>query len=205
MGLCAKPAKTLADEIRGRLSRQQFWKLRYFFIPVSFVPEYQIDAHVAACVISPEAKTVDYVCSGGDTGLPDSPRSDGAMCLQKIFTWLAEFIGNEEGSAFIPSEWKLRTRAGRLQNLWRGDCGVYTVTHIMALAFGYGFKEEQGAFPKEHQARIIKRRKRYVQDLMFGGFKLYEEGSSNCEYFPSALVRPLLMTLSSAILPNYCK
>ena len=120
--------------------------------------------------------------------MPNSIRSDGAMCIPRIFTWLAEFIGNEEGSTFVPSEWKLRTMAGKLQNLWRGDCGVYTVTHVMALAFSYGFKDELGAFPKDHQVRIMKRRKRYVQDLMFGGFKLWEEGSDNCESFPSTRI-----------------
>lgn len=141
---------------------------------------------------------------GGDSGLPDSPRSDGANCIPQIFAWLAEFIGNEEGRVFVPAEWKLRTRAGRLQNLWRGDCGVYTVTHVMALAFGYGYGEGLGAFPREHQARIIKRRKRYVQDLMFGGFKLYEEGSPNCEYFTyDGILCPIADSNYSAILSTH--
>ncbi|KAE8449204.1 hypothetical protein EG329_008371 [Mollisiaceae sp. DMI_Dod_QoI] len=181
--LMARTPQNMANETRKRLSRRQFWKLRYLFIPISFVPGRQDAAHVAVCAVSPEAKFVDYVCSGGDSGLPDSPRSDGAHCMPKLFAWLAEFIGNEQGAGFVPSEWKLRTGAGRLQNLWRGDCGIYTVTHVLTLAFGYGYGEK-GGFPKDHQHRIIKRRKRYVQDLMLGGFSLYEEGASNCQYYP---------------------
>ncbi|KUJ08551.1 uncharacterized protein LY89DRAFT_788914 [Mollisia scopiformis] len=180
----------LACLTRTRLSTSQFWKLRYLFVPISFTPTHQNDAHVAVCAISPEAKLVDYVCSGGDSGLPDSPRSDGSNCIPAVFAWLAEYIGNEEGSAFVPSEWRLRTSAGRLQNLWRGDCGIYTVTHALALAFGYGFGEKVGAFPRDHQHRIIKRRKRYVQDLMFGGFSLYEEGASNLQYYPLIDAKP---------------
>lgn len=58
----------------------------------------------------------------------------------------------------------------------------------MALAFGYGYGIPVGAFPTDHQHKIIKRRKRYVQDLMYGGFKLYKEGDEdgmrNCQYYP---------------------
>lgn len=58
----------------------------------------------------------------------------------------------------------------------------------MALAFGYGYGIPVGAFPTDHQHRIIKRRKRYVQDLMFGGFRLWDEedkeGLGNCQYYP---------------------
>lgn len=125
--------------------------------------------------------------------MPNSPRSDGAHCVPTIFSWLAEYLGNEKGVGFVPYEWKIRTGAGRLQNLWRGDCGIYTVTHAMALAFGYGF-DEKGAFPKDHQHRMIKRRKRYVQDLMFGGFTLYESGASNCKNFIPIRTRCLPVT-----------
>lgn len=60
------PARMRA-ETEKYVSKRQFWKLRYLFILVHFVPTHQRDAHVALCAISPEAKTVDYVCSGGDT------------------------------------------------------------------------------------------------------------------------------------------
>ncbi|KAJ5054835.1 uncharacterized protein L3040_001098 [Drepanopeziza brunnea f. sp. 'multigermtubi'] len=149
----------MKQETEKYLSKRQFWKLRYLFILVNFVPMYQKDAHVALCAISPEAKTVDYLCSGGDTGLPNSPRSSGSKCVPHIFAWLAEFLGSE----FQPCEWKLRTGAAHVQERFRGDCAIYTVTHTMCLAFGYGIA---GAFPDDHQDRIQDRRRRYVQDLI---------------------------------------
>lgn len=146
-----------------------------------------ISVLVSVEVLLDEKYCLHYI-TGADTGLPDSPRSDGAHCLPQLFSWLAEFIGQDSEIPFIPSEWTLRTGAGRLQNLWRGDCGIYTVTHAMALAFGYGYGIPVGAFPTDHQHRIIKRRKRYVQDLMFGGFKLWDEEdrdeTGNCQYYP---------------------
>ncbi len=57
----------MAKETAKRLSASQFWKLRYLFIPVSFYPLGQNSLHVALCAISPEARTVDYLCCGGDT------------------------------------------------------------------------------------------------------------------------------------------
>jgi len=52
-----------------RLSREGFWRLRYLFIPVRFLLA-QGKAHVALCTISPEARTVDYLCSCGVSILP---------------------------------------------------------------------------------------------------------------------------------------
>lgn len=57
----------MAKETGQYLTRAQFWKLRYLFLLINFVPHKQTDAHVALCAVSPEAKTVDYICSGGDT------------------------------------------------------------------------------------------------------------------------------------------
>lgn len=206
----------MAEQTSKRLSKEQFWKLRYLFIPISFVPRHQEAAHVAVCAVSPEARSVDYICSGADTGLPDSPRSDGAHCLPQLFSWLATLIGQDSETPFIPSEWTLRTGAGRLQNLWRGDCGIYTVTHAMTLAFGYGYGIPVGAFPTDHQHKIIKRRKRYVQDLMFGGFRLYKEGNKegNCQYYPLIDKKPEareeddfkpLPQAVLAALPSWCR
>lgn len=59
--------KTFARDFQKiHLTRTQFWKLRYLFIPVSFKNGTQHFYHVALCAISPEARTVDYICSGGD-------------------------------------------------------------------------------------------------------------------------------------------
>lgn len=52
------------------LTRDQFWKLRYLFIPISFCHKPQPFYHVALCAISPEARTVEYICSGGDKYAP---------------------------------------------------------------------------------------------------------------------------------------
>jgi hypothetical protein len=57
----------MSRKISKRLSRDQFWKLSYLFIPIKFTPVGQSTLHAALCAISPEAKTVDYICSEGDT------------------------------------------------------------------------------------------------------------------------------------------
>jgi len=63
-------AKWVADEFSTyHLDRTQFWKLRYLFIPISFKPKpdaKKSKKHVALCAISPEAKSVEYICSGKD-------------------------------------------------------------------------------------------------------------------------------------------
>jgi len=63
----ANTPQFLTEEISKRLGRNQFWKLRYLFIPIKFTPVGQSTLHAAICAISPEAKTVDYICSDGDT------------------------------------------------------------------------------------------------------------------------------------------
>jgi hypothetical protein len=64
--LMANNSQFIMKEISKRLSRNTFWKLRYLFIPIKFTPIGQSTLHAALCVISPEAKTVDYICSDGD-------------------------------------------------------------------------------------------------------------------------------------------
>ncbi|KAG4434858.1 hypothetical protein IFR05_009652 [Cadophora sp. M221] len=175
--LMSNTTEEMAQETSEHLTRAQFWKLRYLFILINFVPNLQTDAHVALCAISPEAKTVDYVCSGGDTGLPNSPRSGGSRCLPYIFAWLASFLGN----SFFPYDWRLRTNAGHVQERSRGDCAIYTATHAQCLAFGYGITD---AFPSDHQTKILNRRRRYVQDLMYQGFEDFKDGERNTQYYP---------------------
>ncbi|KAH9223110.1 hypothetical protein DL95DRAFT_498062, partial [Leptodontidium sp. 2 PMI_412] len=181
--LMSSTAKEMARETSEHLTRAQFWKLRYLFILINFVPNLQTDAHVALCAISPEAKTVDYVCSGGDTGLPNSPRSAGSRCVPHIFAWLASFLGN----SFFPYDWRLRTDAGHVQERSRGDCAIYTVTHAQCLAFGYGITD---SFPSDHQTKILNRRRRYVQDLMYQGFVDFKDGEENTQYYPLLDTKP---------------
>ncbi|CZT40018.1 uncharacterized protein RSE6_00080 [Rhynchosporium secalis] len=181
--LMINSAEEMAEETSEHLTRAQFWKLRYLFILINFVPAEQTDAHVALCAISPEAKTVDYVCSGGDTGLPNSPRFAGSNCVQYLFAWLSDYLGG----TFLPYDWRLRTDAGHVQERSRGDCAIYTVTHAQCLAFGYGISD---AFPCDHQKKILNRRQRYVQDLMYQGFADFELGSENTQYYPLLDTKP---------------
>ncbi|PVH86689.1 hypothetical protein DL98DRAFT_582638 [Cadophora sp. DSE1049] len=173
----------MAEETGKYLTRAQFWKMRFLFLLINFVPHKQTDAHVALCAVSPEAKTVDYICSGGDTGLPNSPRSAGSRCVPEIFAWLSAFLGN----SFLPYEWRLRTDAGHVQERSRGDCAIYTVTHAQCLAFGYGIKD---SFPSDHQTKILNRRRRYVQDLMYQGFTDFQDGAENTQYYPLLDTKP---------------
>ncbi|KAL2076153.1 hypothetical protein VTL71DRAFT_1096 [Oculimacula yallundae] len=184
--LMSNSAEKMAKKTSQHLTRAQFWKLRYLFIGINFVPNGQSDSHVALCAIAPEAKTVDYVCSGGDTGLPDSPRSAGSKCVPKLVAWLAAFLH----TSFIQYDWRLRVDAGHPQDRNRGDCAIYTVTHAQCLAFGYGLTD---SFPPEHQKMMVPRRRRYVQDLMYEGFADFEHGSANTQYYP------LLDTMPTAL------
>ncbi|KAH7412569.1 hypothetical protein BKA64DRAFT_770276 [Cadophora sp. MPI-SDFR-AT-0126] len=164
----------MAEETGKYLTRVQFWKLRFLFLPINFVPHKETDAHVALCAISPEEKSMDYICSGGDTGLPNSPRSAGSRCVPDTVAWLSAFLGD----TFLPYEWRLRTDAGHVQERSRGDCAIYTVMHAQCLAFGYGIKD---SFPPDDQTKILNRRRRYVQDLMYQGFADFQEGAENTQ------------------------
>lgn len=114
-----------------------------------------------------------------------SEKSSGSRSVPTIFAWLANLLGTSPTTGFMPYEWHSRTSHAYLQNESRKDCGIYTVTHCLALAFGYGL-QENGAFPSDHQRRIRARRKRYVQDLMEHGFGFYndEEDGGGSQYYP---------------------
>jgi hypothetical protein len=120
--------------------------------------------------------------------LKHSRRSDGSKCVAEIFVWLAEFLKDDPKDGFLPYNWKLRTDYGHEQHQKHKDCGIYTVTHAMALAFGWGIGKNSGAFPQDHrrQAKRVARRQRYVADLMHQGFKFYDPDSSNnnIQYYP---------------------
>lgn len=115
-------------------------------------------------------------------------RTSGSKSLPTIFNWLAHLLGNNPHEGFLPYEWKLRTDHGYLQILSRKDCGFYTMTHAMSLAFGWGLNAQKtgGIFPKDHQDRMVHRRHRCVYDLMKQGFKFYDPNSENGNesYYP---------------------
>ncbi|PMD13957.1 hypothetical protein NA56DRAFT_412256 [Hyaloscypha hepaticicola] len=168
------------------LSRRRFWNLRYLFIPIKFTPVGQSMLHAALCAISPEAKTVDYVCSDGDTGLLNSPQSSGSECLPAIFAWLTDYLGKHRHSSLFPFDWKKRVNACRQQSCFRGDCGIYSSTYAMCLAFCYGIGVRTGSFARDHQAKFISRRRRYAQDLLNRGFAPFDPSwnAPNWQYYP---------------------
>ncbi len=116
--------------------------------------------------------------------MPISPQPDGSKIVPAIFLWLAYFLQDD----FLPFEWQLRNDAGHMQRNLGGDCGVYTVTTAMSLAFGYHL----GAFPEGHQARALFRRRTYVQDLMLEGFEFWNKdpNNPNWQYYPLLDTKP---------------
>jgi hypothetical protein len=119
-------------------------------------------------------------------GMLSSPQPSGSKCMPALFTWLADYLGKEETGSFFLFDWKLRVNAGRQQASHRGDCGAYSTTHAMCLAFGYGLGKRTKGFPRDHQARFVSRRRRYVQDLPNRGFTPFnpDTNASNTQYYP---------------------
>ncbi|KAA8574647.1 hypothetical protein EYC84_003897 [Monilinia fructicola] len=177
-----------AAELARRFSRREFWELRYLFITVqsgSDEPGTSL-GHVAVCVISPESKTIDFLCSGGDRGIV---RDNGSQCVETIIRLLVEYLGDEPPLAqrFNPCDWKLRTERSELQDKSKPDCGMYMISNIMCVAFGwdlsYGSRQE-------HELQC--RRFRLVSDLQSGGFKGYNhaEDADNTHYYPLNDIKP---------------
>lgn len=120
------------------------------------------------------------------SGLLNSPQPAGSKCIPALFAWLADYLGKDQKGSFFPFDWKLRVNAGRQQASIRGDCGIYATTHAMCLAFGYGIRNRNGGIPRDHQAKFISRRRRYVQDLLHRGFAVFdpEPNATNWQYYP---------------------
>jgi hypothetical protein len=115
-----------------------------------------------------------------------SPQPSGSKCIPATFAWLADYLGKDRTGSFFPFDWKLRVNAGWQQTSYRGDCGVYSTTHAMCLAFGYGIGNRTGSFPRDHQTRFISRRRRYAQDLLNRGFTPFnpDPDTPNWQYYP---------------------
>jgi hypothetical protein len=84
-------------------------------------------------------------------------------------------------------------RAGRQQASHRRDCGIYSTTHAMCLAFGYGVGSRTGAFPRDHQAKLASRGRRYAQDILNRGFATFDRtpNAPNWQYYPLLDKRPI--------------
>ncbi|KAE8443478.1 hypothetical protein EG329_001875 [Mollisiaceae sp. DMI_Dod_QoI] len=160
-----------------------FWKLRYLFMPICI--HRRGLGHAALVVISPEAKTIEYYCSDGKTGLNE--KNGGSNCIERIIRWLAHYLGDRPGERFLPHEWQLRTPTGQLQRFpgsTRQQCGLYVISHAMCLAFGYG-TSIYGPNTNERIREMMKNRaSRMAVDLIAGGFQKYRKNEDNSQYYP---------------------
>lgn len=191
-----KGPKHGAGELSKRFSREEFWQLRYLFIIVQSGSDDPgtLRGHVAICAISPEAKTIDYLCSGNDSGLA---RDEGSQCVESLICLLKEYLGDEPPLAqrFNPCDWKLRTGKSEWQDRSKPDCGMYTMSNIMCLAFGWDL-----SYGSRYGYQIECRRARLVSDLYFGGFQGYDpaKGADNSHYYPLNDITP-----SNSIYENF--
>ena len=123
------------------LGPANFLQLRHLFLP-----DRSFTGHMALIVISPEARTVDYLDSA-------IPRSDEKMGV------VLRLISDHLGDLFVPHEWKVRQGYSPLQYRQR-DCAIYTALNAMFIAFGY---------PTEYtRSDMLNRRYRMAVDLLNG-------------------------------------
>ncbi|TGO58559.1 hypothetical protein BOTNAR_0179g00190 [Botryotinia narcissicola] len=161
--------KHAAAELTKKFSREEFWQLSYFFFLIQTGSEERdLFGHVAVCAISPEAKTIDYLCSADDDGLI---RGRGAQCVEKFLAMLTIYLGDEPplSQRFKPCDWKLRTGRSELQDDGEPDCGVYTLS--------YGARQGQ----EMQNGRI-----RVCSTLHVSGIRGYNpaKGADNTFYYP---------------------
>ncbi|THV51904.1 hypothetical protein BGAL_0095g00200 [Botrytis galanthina] len=173
--------KHAAAELAKRFSREEFWQLRYFFFLIQTGSEERdLFGHVAVCAISPEAKTIDYLCSADDDGLI---RGRGAQCVENFLAMLTIYLGDEPplSQRFNPCDWKLRTGRSELQDEDTPDCGIYSICNIMCLAFGWGLSYGARRGQEMQDGRI-----RICSTLHVGGFRGYNpaKGADNTFYYP---------------------
>ncbi|KAB8301290.1 hypothetical protein EYC80_003172 [Monilinia laxa] len=177
-----------AAELAKRFSREEFWQLRYLFIVVQsgFDEPGTSLGHASVCVISPESKTIDYLCSSGDRGII---RDRGSRCVESFIFLLAAYLGDKPPLAqrFNPCDWKLRTERSELQDKSKPDCGMYTISNIMCVAFGWDL-----SYGPRQDHELQRRRFRLISDLQSGGFRGYNpaEDVDNTHYYPLNDIKP---------------
>ncbi|KAJ8070720.1 hypothetical protein OCU04_001091 [Sclerotinia nivalis] len=182
-----KGTKHAVAELTKKFSREEFWQLRYLFIIVQSGTD-RVDqfGHVAVCVISPEAKTIDYLCSSDDDGLI---RGEGAECVETFISLLTQYLGHQAPLAqrFNPCDWRLRTGRSEVQHKDKPDCGMYMICNIMCLAFGWDL-----SYGRRGGHEMANRRIRLVADLLNGGFRGYNntENAHNAFYYPLNNIKP---------------
>lgn len=169
----------LSDLLGLQMSAAQFLTMRYFFLPISFGPT-PTQTHAALIVISPEARTFDYLCSEGDDGQRRLLANGGAgsYCIELVFQFLADFLG----PLFNRDEWRMRQNESALQPVGppRTNCGVIAVTYAQCLAYGYPIRDLRTRVWNFHERRM-----RIAQDLIHRDFDLWTPAAGTSEfYFP---------------------
>jgi hypothetical protein len=127
---------------RDGLEPENFLQVRHLFLL-----DRSNCGHMALIVISPEARTVDYLDSA-------QTRADAKMGV------VLKLISDHLGSLFKPCEWKVR-QGYSPQQYNQGDCAIYTALNAMLIAFGY---------PIEYtRTDMLNRRYRMATELLNGG------------------------------------
>lgn len=140
---------------------------------------------IGKCLVLPIlAKTNNHASEVRFLGATDF----GSLSLAPLFAMLAEYLGGHGVKSFLHYEWWLRYDAERIHemNHYNSECGMYTVTHAMCLAFGYGLSNAKLIFPEDYQNRMSSRRKRYVLDLLTNGFQFFNSKPEDpyFQYYP---------------------
>ncbi|KAJ0108174.1 hypothetical protein J7T55_000139 [Diaporthe amygdali] len=152
-------------------SPDQFWMMRYLFIPVYMPPKDAGVPHAALLVVSPVTKTLEFLDS--DNTPVDTNYTNGLV--GRVMQWMSTFLDNPDNldaPQFIPEEWRFRDSRANQQNPASSDCGVFVLTHAQFLAFGYDRSQsERQNWPPNFATSLVNndRRFRITADITGGG------------------------------------
>jgi len=104
---------------------QRFIQVKHIFVPTAIQRPSDGIWHAFLVVISPLARTIDYLDSGNCR-----PEKD---LMGHFFHLLALHLGR----AFDPREWRMRLNGSTKQALKSTDCGIFTGANAAAVALGY--------------------------------------------------------------------
>jgi hypothetical protein len=126
-------------------SPEQFWMMRYLFVPV-FMPPKQANlaGHVALLVICPVIKTLEFLDSDNEPA--DADYTHGLV--GRIMQWMSAILDKPtpqytNAPQFVPEEWQFRDSRSKQQIKATGDCGVFAVTQAQYMAFGYDYSQSE--------------------------------------------------------------
>ncbi|KAL1848669.1 hypothetical protein Daus18300_013539 [Diaporthe australafricana] len=143
-------------------SPDQFWMMRYLFIPVYMPPKKEGDTgHVALLAVSPATKTLEFLDS--DNTPVDTNYTHGLV--GRVMQWMSTFLdnpGDPDAPQFIPEEWRFRDSRSKQQNQTSTDCGIFVLTQAQYLAFGYDLSQaERQDWPAFFQAALVNNNRRF--------------------------------------------